>query len=56
MGKLQISYYPEADCHIIDKVKMVLRFSNYATKKELKDAAGVDTSNLVATIDFIALK
>ena len=56
LGKLQISYFPEADSHIRDKVKMVLGFSNYATKKALKDAAGVDTSNLVATRDFIALK
>ena len=29
---------------------------NYATKKELEDAAGVDTSNLSAKRDFIALK
>ena len=29
---------------------------NYATKKELEDATGVDTSNLSAKRDFIALK
>ena len=30
--------------------------TNYATKKELHHAAGVDTSNLAAKIVFIALK
>ena len=28
-----MSYYPEPDSHIIDKVKVVLYLSNYATKK-----------------------
>ena len=28
-----MSYYPEPDTHIRDKVKVVLDFSNYATKK-----------------------
>ena len=30
--------------------------SHYSTKKELEHAAGVDTTNLVAKNDFIALK
>ena len=30
--------------------------SNYATIKELKDAIGVDTSNLAAKSDFIGLE
>ena len=30
--------------------------SNYATKKELEHATGVDTSDSVATKDFIGLK
>ena len=30
--------------------------SNYATKKKLNDATGLDTSNLAAKRDFIALK
>ena len=51
-----MSYYPEPDIHIRDKVKVVLDFSNYATKKELKDATDVDTTNVVAKGDFIALK
>ena len=30
---LYVSYYPELESHIRDKVKIVLDFSNYATKK-----------------------
>ena len=51
-----MSYCPEPDSHIRGKVKVVLNVSNYATEKELKDATGVDTSNLGAKSDFIALK
>ena len=38
-----MTYYPEPDSHFRDKYLW-----NFATKKELKDAAGVDTSNLAA--------
>ena len=31
-----MSYYLEPDSHIRDKVKVVLDFSNYVTKKELE--------------------
>ena len=48
--------YPEPDSHIRDKVIVVLDLSNYATKKELDHATGVDTSDLTAKKDFIALK
>ena len=51
-----MSYYHELDSHIRDKVKVVLDFSNYATKTELSNATGVDRSNLAAKNDFIALK
>ena len=34
-SRLQMRYYPEPDCHITSKVKVVLDLSNYATKKEL---------------------
>ena len=51
-----MSYYPEPDSHIKDKVKVVLVLSNYATKKELDHAADIDTSDLTAKKDFIALK
>ena len=51
-----MSYYPEADSHIRDKVKIVLNFSNYTTKKELDDTTDLDTSDLSAKKDFIAWK
>ena len=43
-----MNYYPETDSHIKDEVKVVLDLSNYATKKELECATGVDTSGLAA--------
>ena len=49
-------YYPEADSNIRDNVKVVFDLSNYATKKELDHATGVDTFELTAKKDFIALK
>ena len=51
-----MSYYPARDTHIRDKVKVVLGLSNYATKKELEHATGVDTSDLAAEKDSIVLK
>ena len=42
--------------HIRDKVKVALDLSNYATKKELEHAAGIDTSDLAAKKVFISLK
>ena len=51
-----MSYHPEPGIHIRDKVKVVLDLSIYATKKDLNDAAGLDTSNLAAKSDFTALK
>ena len=50
-----MSYYPEPDSHIRDKVKVVLDLTNYATKKRLEHTKGVDTSDL-ATKKFVALK
>ena len=51
-----MSYYPEPDSHIRDKVKVVLDLSNYATKEELEHATGIDTSDLAVKKDFIALR
>ena len=51
-----MSYYPEPNSHIIEKVKVVLDLSNYATKKESIHAIGFETSDLAAKKDFIALK
>ena len=50
-----MSYYPEPDSHIRDKVKVVLDLSNYATKK-LEHATSADASDLPAKKGFIALK
>ena len=51
-----MSYYPEPDIHIRDKVKVVLDLSNCATKKLLDHATDIDTSDLATKKDFIALK
>ena len=51
-----MSYYPEPDIHIRNKVKVVLELSNDATKTELDHCTGVDTSDLAAKKDFIVLK
>ena len=51
-----MSYFPEPGSHIRDKVKVALGLSNYTTKKEFDNAAGVDTSVLAAKKDFITLK
>ena len=55
-SKLLISYYPEPGSHNTDKIKVVLVLSNYTTKKELDHVTGIDTSDLAAKKDFIALK
>ena len=36
-----MSYYPELDSDIRDKVRVVLDLSNYATKKELDRATDI---------------
>ena len=52
-----MSCYPEPDSYIRDiKVKVLLDLSNYATKKELEHATGVDTSNLAAKSVSTGLK
>ena len=51
-----MSYHPEPNSHIRDKFKVILDLSNYATKKELDHAIGVDTSSSAAQKDFVALK
>ena len=51
-----MSFYPEPDIHIRNKVKAILDLPIYATEKELGHATGVDTSDLAAIKYFIALK
>ena len=48
-----MSYYPETDSYIRDKVKVVLDLPNYVTKKELDHATGIDTCDLAAKKYFI---
>ena len=50
-----MSYYREPGSHIRDKSQVVLDLPNYANKKELKYATGIDTSNLAVKRDSIAL-
>ena len=50
-----MSYYPEPDIYLKDKVKVVVGLLNYTTKKK-EHATGLDISYLVAESDFIALK
>ena len=51
-----MSYYPETDSHVRDKVEVLLDLSNYATKKELEHSTDADASNLAIKSDSIALK
>ena len=52
-----MSYYPEPDGHIRDKVKVVSCYlSNCAAAKELEHATGIETLDLAAKKDFIDLK
>ena len=51
-----MSYYPESNSHIRDKVKVVLHLSNYATKKESIHAIGDDTSGLASKKRFHCFK
>ena len=47
-----MSYYPERESHIRDKMKLEIDLSNYATKKELEHATDNDTSNLAVKNRF----
>ena len=51
-----MSYYPKSDSHVRAKINIALELWNYATKKELNDDAIVDTFNLAANRDSMALK
>ena len=47
-----MSYYPETESYIRDKIKVVLDLSNYATKKELEHGTGINTPDLAAKKRF----
>ena len=42
----KMSYFPEPHNHSKKKIETELDFSNYASKSDLKNATGVETSNL----------
>ena len=46
--------FPQAKS--LGKVKVELNLSNYATKTELKNATGIDTSSFAKNIDLASLK
>ena len=48
-------YFPESKS-LGDRVKVELDLSNYATKADLKNATGVDTSKFAKKIDSADLK
>ena len=51
-----MSYYPEPDSHITDKLKVLRDLSNRATEKEVEHTTDVDASGVVAKKDFTDLK
>ena len=56
MSILSLSYHPEPDSHIWNKIRLELDLPNNTTKKEIKRATGVDTSNVASKNNFFALK
>ena len=53
---IQMRYFPELYNHRKIKIKFKLDLSNYATKSNLKRAAGIDTSKFAENVDLTALK
>ena len=51
-----MSYYPESDSYIREKLKIVLDLSDYTSKKELDHAIWVHRCDLGVKHDFIPLK
>ena len=51
-----MSYYPEWDSHIRDKVEVLLGLTDYLTKTELEQVIGIDTSDLARKKIFIVSK
>ena len=47
-------YFPEPKS--VGKVKVELDLSNYATKTDLKNATGIDTSSFAKKVDLASLK
>ena len=43
-----MSYYPEPDSHVTNRIKAELDLSSYSTKSDIKGVTGINTSNLTA--------
>ena len=52
----KLSHFPESHTHTKKMIKFELDLSNYGTKLELKNAAGVDTSKCTKEVDWADLK
>ena len=51
-----MSYFTEPYTHSKNKIKFELDLSNYATKSDLKNASGVDTSGFAKKANLSSLK
>ena len=51
-----MSYFPEPDNYIRDKVNIGTELSNYSTEEGIEHGHGGGTSNVVDKKDFVALK
>ena len=51
-----MSYFSEQHTHSKNKVKVGLDLSNYATKSDLDNTTGVDTSYFAEKADLTSLK
>ena len=49
-----IEYFTEPKSSVV-RVKVELDLSNYATKKDFKNAAGIDTSKIAKIVDLVNL-
>ena len=49
-------YFPKAHEPFGGDINVKVDLSNYATKADLKNATGIDTSTLAAKSDFVSLK
>ena len=54
--KKEMSYFPEPYTGSKNKIKVELDLSYYATKSNLKNATGVDTSDFAKKADLASLK
>ena len=52
----KMSYFPDSYSHSKKKMKFKLDLSNHATKSDLKNATGVNSSKLVDELDIDKLK